>query len=151
MNRNFRQGVVQQFNLNVERQLPGNVVLTAGYAGTRSTHLLVGQANENLSSPSACGVVPGYTVGCGFPTYPYAAAFQAVSSNNSVGTARYDSLQIKAETKSTRHGLYALLGYTWSRTFDSGMLDGLGTRSNLLPAPREREARLGPFAVESER
>ncbi len=34
MNRNFRQGMVQQYNLNVERQLPGNVVLTAGYAGT---------------------------------------------------------------------------------------------------------------------
>ncbi len=40
--------MVQQFNLNVERQLPGNVVLTAGYAGTRSAHILVGQSNENL-------------------------------------------------------------------------------------------------------
>ena len=135
MNRNFRQGVVQQFNLNVERQLPGNVVLTAGYAGTRSTHILVGQSNENLSAPSACGTVPGYTVGCGFPTYPYAAAFQQVAANNSVGTARYDSLQIKAETKSTRHGLYALLGYTWSRTFDSGMPDGLGTNPGALYYP----------------
>ncbi len=59
MNRNFRQGMVQQFNVNVEHQLPGNVVLTAGYAGTRSTHILVGQSNENLTSPSACGVGPG--------------------------------------------------------------------------------------------
>src|SRR5581483_2830152 len=142
MNRNFRQGIVQQFNLNIERQLPGNVVLTTGYAGTRSTHLLVGQANENLSSPSACGVVPGYTVGCGFPTYPYAAAFQAVDSNNSVGTARYDSLQIKAETKSTRHGLYALLGYTWSRTFDSGMPDGLGTNPGAIYYPLPGSAKL---------
>jgi hypothetical protein len=135
MNRNFRQGIVQQFNLNVERQLPGNVVLTAGYAGTRSSHILVGQSNENLSSPSACGTTPGYTVGCGFPTYPYAAAFQQVAANNSVGTARYDSLQIKAETKSTRHGLYALLGYTWSRTFDNGMPDGLGTNPGALYYP----------------
>jgi len=135
MNRNFRQGLVQQFNLNVEHQLPGNVVLTAGYAGTRSTRLLVGQSNENLSSPSACGVVPGYTVGCGFPSFPYAAPFQSVAANNSVGRARYDSLQIKAETKSTRHGLYALLGYTWSRTFDSGMPDGLGTNPGAIYYP----------------
>ena len=142
MNRNFRQGIVQQFNLNVERQLPGNVVLTTGYAGTRSTHLLVGQANENLTSPSACGVVPGYTVGCGFPSYPYAAPFQSVSSNNSVGTAHYDSLQIKAETKSTRHGLYALLGYTWSRTFDSGMPDGLGTNPGAIYYPLPGSAKL---------
>jgi len=135
MNRNFRQGLVQQFNLNVERQLPGNVVLTAGYAGTRSTHILVGQSNENLSSPSACGNVSGYTVGCGFPSFPYAAAFQQVAANNSVGRARYDSFEAKAETKSTRHGLYALLGYTWSRTFDSGMPDGLGTNPGALYYP----------------
>jgi hypothetical protein len=135
MNRNFVQGMVQQFNLNVERQMPGNVVLTAGYAGTRSTHILVGQSNENLSSPSACGMVAGYTVGCGFPSFPYAAPFQSVNANNSVGTARYDSLEIKAETKSTRHGLYALLGYTWSRTFDSGMPDGLGTNPGAIYYP----------------
>lgn len=135
MNRNFVQGMVQQYNLNVERQLPGNVVLTAGYAGTTSTHILVGQSNENLTSPSACGVVTGYTIGCGFPSWPYAAPFQTVAANNSVGRARYDSLEIKGETKSTRHGLYALLGYTWSRTFDSGMPDGLGTNPGALYYP----------------
>jgi hypothetical protein len=145
MNRNFRQGMVQQFNLNVERQLPGNVVLTAGYAGTRSTHILVGQANLNLNEPSACPgeakPVSGYTLGCGFGNFPYAinqpfgGGFQQVAANNSVGRAQYDSLQVKAETKSTRHGLYALLGYTWSRTFDSGMPDGLGTNPGALYYP----------------
>jgi hypothetical protein len=145
MNRNFRQGMVQQFNLNVERQLRGNIVLTAGYAGTRSTHILVGQSNQNLNDPSACpdgaNPVPGYTLGCGFGNFPYAinqpfgGGFQQVAANNSVGRARYDSLQVKAETKSTRHGLYALLGYTWSRTFDSGMPDGLGTNPGALYYP----------------
>ena len=134
MNRNFRQGIVQQFNLNVERQLPGNVVLTAGYAGSRGAHILVGQLNENLSSPAACGT-PGYTVGCGFPSFPYAAPFQSVDTNNSIGATRYDSLQVKAETKSTRHGLYALLGYTYSRNFDSGLTDGLGTNPGAMYYP----------------
>jgi hypothetical protein len=135
MNRNFVQGMIQQYNLNVEYQMPGDVVLTTGYAGSHSTHILVSQVNENLSSPSACGVVPGYTLGCGFPTFPYAAPFQAVDSNNSSGSARYDSLQIKAETKNVHHGLYALLGYTWSRTFDSGMPDGLGSNPGALYWP----------------
>ncbi|HXZ39477.1 MAG TPA: carboxypeptidase-like regulatory domain-containing protein, partial [Terriglobales bacterium] len=142
MNRNFVQGMIQQYNLNIERQLPGDVVLTAGYAGSRSTHVLVSQANENLSSPSACGVVSGYTLGCGFPSYPYAAPFQVVDTNNSMGSARYDSLQIKAETKSARHGLYALLGYTWSRTFDSGMPDGLGSNPGALYWPLPGTQRL---------
>jgi hypothetical protein len=137
-NLNFKQGRVQQFNVNIEHQLPGNVVLTAGYAGSRSSRILAGQVNLNVGSPGACGgVVPGYTLGCG----PGGAAFApkwgagdgiflfplVMNSNNDVGRAHYDSLQIKAETKSARHGLYALLGYTYSRTFDSGLPDGLGS------------------------
>jgi len=146
MNRNFKQGIIQQFNLNVERQLPGNVVLTMGYAGTRSAHILVSQVDENIEDPGACpdhGGTSGYTLGCNlgapypaanFP-YPYAPFGQSISSNNSIGQARYDSLQIKAETKSARHGLYALFGYTWSRNFDSGLPDGLGTNPGALYWP----------------
>jgi hypothetical protein len=140
-NRNFKQGVVQQFNLNVERQLPGNVVLTVGYAGSRSAHILVSQLNENLASPSACpggfDYTPGstYNVGCNFPSFPYANPFQSVDTNNSIGAARYDSLQVKAETKSARHGLYALIGYTYSRNFDSGLTDGLGTNPGAMYYP----------------
>ncbi len=139
-NRNFKQGMVQQFNLNVERQLPGNVVLTAGYAGSRGAHILVSQLNENISSPTACDptsttYVSGYNVGCGFPSYPYANPFQSVDTNNSIGASRYDSLQVKAETKSARHGLYALIGYTYSRNFDSGLTDGLGTNPGAMYYP----------------
>ncbi|MGH9545103.1 MAG: hypothetical protein ACRD23_07790, partial [Terriglobales bacterium] len=134
-NLDYKQGRVQQFNVNIEHQLPGNVVLTAGYAGSRSSHILVGQLNLNVGSPSACGVVAGYTRGCG----PGGAAFGpkwgsptflfplTINNNNDIGKAHYDSFQIKAETKSARHGIYALLGYTYSRTFDSGFADGLGT------------------------
>jgi len=131
MNRDFKQGIVQQFNFNVEHQLPGNMVLTVGYAGSRSAHILVSQVNENIGSPLACPgtgfTVPGYTLGCGRNLIIPSAPFQLVNSNNSVGAARYDSLQVKAETKSVRHGIYALLGYTYARNFDSGMTDGLGT------------------------
>ncbi|HEX3819322.1 MAG TPA: carboxypeptidase-like regulatory domain-containing protein [Candidatus Sulfotelmatobacter sp.] len=129
-NLDFKQGMVQQFNLNVDHQLPGSIVLTAGYAGSRSHHILVDGVNENVGSPTACGVIPGYTLGCGPGGTAFSAPygpFTVISNNNDVGSARYDSLQVKAETKSSRHGLYALLGYTWSRTFDSGFPDGVGT------------------------
>jgi len=134
-NLDFKQGRVQQFNVNLEHQLPGDVVLTAGYAGSRSSHILVDGLNLNIGSPAACGVVAGYTLGCASggtaflpkwrdPTFPFALT---IANANDVGKAQYDSFQIKAETKSARHGLYALIGYTYSRTFDSGMPDGLGT------------------------
>jgi hypothetical protein len=144
-NLNFKQGRVQQFNLNIERQLQGNLVLTAGYAGSRASHILVDGLNLNVGSPLACGVVSGYTRGCGpggtafgpkwgFPTFLFPLT---MNNNNDVGRAHYDSVQIKAETKSSRHGLYALLGYTYSRTFDSGMADGVGTSpgATFFPLP----------------
>jgi hypothetical protein len=138
-NLNFKQGMVMQYNLNVEHQFPGNVVLTVGYAGSRSTHILVSQVDENISSPLACpgngaSTVSGYTLGCGIPAFPY-TPFQFIDNNNSIGNARYDSLQIKAETKSARHGLYALVGYTYARNFDSGLPDGLGTAVGALYWP----------------
>jgi Carboxypeptidase regulatory-like domain len=127
---NFKQGMVQQFNLDVERQLPGNVVLTVGYAGSRSTHILIDGLNLNVGSPGACVAGGTYTLGCGPGGASFSAPygpFTTVDNITDGGRARYDGLQIKAETKSARHGLYALIGYTWARTFDSGMPDGDGT------------------------
>ncbi len=49
-----------------------------------------------------------------------------------MGTTHYNSLQVKAETKSSKYGLYALLAYTYSHTYDNGLSDGLGSE---LSAP----------------
>jgi Carboxypeptidase regulatory-like domain len=131
----FKLGRVQQFNVNVERQLVGNLVLTAGYAGSRGSHILVAGNNLNTSSPNACGTVANYTLGCLPNGTPYIAPFtpfQVVSLFGDVGKTNYDSLQIKAETKTPKYGLYALFAYTYSHTYDNGLSDGLGS---LLSAP----------------
>jgi hypothetical protein len=124
----FKQGRVQQFNFNVEHQLPGGILLTAGYAGSRSSHILVDGNNINVTSPSACGTASGYTLGCGISTIPYPAfAYSTISNQYDIGRAHYNSLQIKAETKSAKWGLYGLIGYTYSRAYDNGFTDGLGS------------------------
>jgi hypothetical protein len=131
----FKLGRVQQWNVNVERQLVGNLVLTAGYAGSRGSHILVAGNNLNTSSPSACGTVANYTLGCLPGGAPYIAPFtpfQVVSLFGDVGNTSYDSLQIKAETTTPKYGLYALFAYTYSHTYDNGLSDGLGS---LLSAP----------------
>jgi hypothetical protein len=144
-NLNFKQGQVQQFNLNIERQMPGNVVLTAGYAGSRAHHILVDGMNMNVAQPSACDPAsknydPTYKLGCGIATPPATPA--VVAGSISTGLAHYDSLQIKAETKSMRHGLYALFGYTYARDFDSGFNDGLGSGAGVTyyPLPGTKHA-----------
>jgi Carboxypeptidase regulatory-like domain len=131
----FKLGRVQQFNVNVERQLVGNLVLTAGYAGSRGSHILVAGNNLNTASPAACGTVASYTIGCnpdGSPYVPPYGTFDTISLFGDVGKANYDSLQIKAETKTPKYGLYALFAYTYSHTYDNGLSDGLGS---LLSAP----------------
>jgi hypothetical protein len=148
-NLNFKQGKVQQFNLDIEHQLPGNIVLTAGYAGSRSSNILTDGLNLNVGSPGACGVVPGYTLGCGPGGTAFSPKWGAptflfpliIANNSDYGRAHYDSLQIKAETKSMRHGIYALFGYTYSRTFDNGMPDGVGTSpgATYFPLPGTRK------------
>jgi hypothetical protein len=141
-NTNFKLGTVRQFNVNVEQQLPGQIVLTVGYAGSRGNHILVDGNNINLTSPSACGTA-GYTLGCGrggaafVSPFLTAFPFSTISATTDQGIAHYDGLQIKAETKSSRHGIYALIGYTYSRTYDTGFSDGLGTNygATYFPLP----------------
>ncbi len=133
---NFKPGSVQQFNANVERQLPGNVVLTAGYAGARGHHILVSGNDINTDGPpaSTCAIKP---IGCNPDGSQYAPSY-AVPDFNSVlefadlGDTKYDSLQIKGETKTRRYGLYALISYTYAHAYDNGLSDGLGS---LLSAP----------------
>ncbi len=130
-NLNFKQGRIQQFNINVEHQIPGDILVTAGYAGSRSSHILVDGNNINVGSPSACGS-GGYYLGCGpggtafgvpYPAFPYST----IENQYDSGRAHYNSLQLKAETKSAKYGIYALVGYTWARAYDNGLTDGLGT------------------------
>ena len=148
-NLNFKQGRVQQFTLGVEHQLPGNIVLTAGYAGSRGHHILVSGENINLDSPGACAGGPspvsGYTFGCGpggaFIPSLY-GSFTFVNDFVDAGNATYNSFQLKAETKSARHGIYALVGYTYSHAYDSGMADNLGTPPGAIywPLPGTQKA-----------
>src|SRR5713101_1520257 len=114
--------------------MPAGIVLTVGYAGSRGTHILTFGNNLNVSTPSAC-TGGAYTRGCG-PGGSFIAAryfnttngqANVVANITDTGRTNYDGLQIKAETKSSKHGVYALIGYSYSRTHDNGLTDGLGT------------------------
>ena len=101
---NFQPGRVHQYNANIERELPGDVLLTAGYAGSTGGHLTVIGNDLNVSSPSGCGTISGYTIGClpgGAPySYPYGPPnFNAILLYGDPGKTNYNSFQVKAETK----------------------------------------------------
>ncbi len=58
-----------------------------------------------------------------YPAFPYST----IANITDTGQAEYNSLQIKAETKTPKYGLYALIGYTYARAYDNGLSDGLGS------------------------
>ena len=113
----FRPGLIQQFNLNVQRQLPWNIVLTTGYAGARSAHLQTVDWNLDTATPG-----PGIDPPSRRP-YPQLTYINGILSR---GQSRYDSLQVKAEKEASK-GLYFLIAYTWSKAFDNGLYDDLGS------------------------
>ena len=132
---NLKLGRVQQFNVNLQDELVNNLIFTMGYAGSRGTHILVAGNDLNTGSPSGCGTIPNYTLGCaagGAPYIPPYLTANVISLFGDVGKTSYDSLQVKAEANVPQHGLYALFAYTWSHTIDNGLTDGLGS---LLSAP----------------
>jgi len=135
--RDFRRGRVLQYNGNVEHQLPGNIVLTVGYAGSRGSHILVAGNAIDTNGPSGCVAGGTYTLGCAAGGAPYVSPytppnFNAILEFGDLGKTTYNSLQVKAETKSSKRGLYALIAYTYSNTYDNGLTDGLGSE---LSAP----------------
>jgi hypothetical protein len=95
---------------------------------------LVAGNSLNTAGPANCSI---RTIGCNADGTPYLPPitvpdFNAVLAFGDYGKTTYDSLQIKAETKTPKYGLYALVGYTYSHTYDNGLTDGLGS---LLSAP----------------
>ncbi|MGA2420058.1 MAG: hypothetical protein ABSG69_08245, partial [Candidatus Acidiferrum sp.] len=153
--RDFRRGLAEQYNVNVERQLPGNIVLTVGYAGSQGHHILEAGNAIDTNGPSGCGSITGYTLGCGPGGTPYVSpytppGFNAILEFGDLGRTKYNSLQIKAETKSTRHGIYALVAYTYSNTYDNGLSDGLGSEVSApyFPLPNWQKLDWAPSQID---
>jgi hypothetical protein len=112
-----KPGVIEQFNLDVQRQLPVGVVLTVGYAGSRGSHLQTASWNLNTAPPNLEIDPPNLR------PYPQ---FNSIIGFLDRGLSRYDSLQVKAE-RAYKQGLYVLVAYTYSKGFDNGLNDNLGS------------------------
>ncbi|MGH9603800.1 MAG: hypothetical protein ACRD24_15580, partial [Terriglobales bacterium] len=104
LDQNFRSPYVQQWNTTVQWEAVKDLVLEAGYVGTKSTKLV--QA-VNLNT------LPG---GGGPP--PFIPFFFQLSNYQTTGTGNYHSLQLSAN-KRFSHGLTFLSSYTWGHSIDN--------------------------------
>lgn len=99
---NLRNPLTYQWNLSVERELPGSWLVTAAYVGTRGERLFL---NQELN--------PGID---GVRLNPDRGGIFARTNN---GDSIYHGLQTKAE-HSFRHGVLFRAAYTFSRSIDNG-------------------------------
>jgi hypothetical protein len=123
--KNFQPGRVQQFNINVQRDLPSAIVLTVGYAGMRSSHQQTDDWNLNTPPPNTQANPSALS------PYPTLSMVNGILDR---GMARYDSLQIKAE-KTVHSGLYFLLSYTYSKGTDNGLYDDVSSVAGIAYFP----------------
>ena len=137
---NAKSPRVNQFSLDVQRQLPFGIAAEIGYVGSRSSHLTQATANININAlnPSllsqgsaltatasnpffgkgGAGVVGGQTVSQVqlLLPYPTFSTINLMLSDRS--RARYDSLVAKVQKRMSM-GLTLLSTLTWSRNYDS--------------------------------
>ncbi len=115
----FQDSFVQEWSLDLQRQLPGSWLLDLGYVGTRGLRL------PRATDPNQPNVYSG--LARRFPTFP-----QNFVYTESSGSSTYHALQMKAE----RHfggGLAFLLSYTYSHAVDTNSTFGSDDRNANAP------------------
>src|SRR5215471_9697624 len=104
ISQDFRTPYVQNFNLNIQRQLSSTTVLQAGYVGSLGRKLPV-----LLDINQPIGGIRPYAA-----QYPTLAAIDTVFS---VANSNYNSLQVQLR-QSLRKGLSATFNYTYGHAID---------------------------------
>jgi trimeric autotransporter adhesin len=114
---NFRIGYVQTWNASVQQDLPGSLVMTATYTGTKGTRLI----QEFM--PNMYPV--GSTLAQACPSCP--SDFVYLTSNGN-STRQAGSIQLR---RRLRNGLTATLQYTYSKSIDdASSFTGAGITSS---------------------
>jgi hypothetical protein len=131
----MRDSYIQQWNLNVQRKLPGNVVLDVGYVGSKGTKLVVTYDDLNRPIDVVDPRTPGLaSLNARRPNQTYQ---RSVRADKAIGDSIYHSLQVKAERR-LASGLIFLTAYTFSHSI-SGPSDigGQVGGGNFIGAPQD--------------
>jgi Carboxypeptidase regulatory-like domain len=98
----YHRGYVESWNLFVERQLPSDFLLSAGYVGNHYVHEFNGR---DLNAAPLYGIEPSYGgIQRGGGTYQFQGYLDS----------HYNSLQVSLSHRSA-HGLYVQAAYTYSK------------------------------------
>ena len=156
----FHAPRVQQFSVDLDRELPGHIALQVGYIGSRGANLSPapnggGAVNVDQLNPSnfslgatalqaavtnpyfgngGTGVIGNATVSQSQLLRPF-PQFASVNLFSSSSHSAYDALLIKAE-KRAAHGLNLVGSFTWSRNMDSSFATTNNIQTSGIAAPQ---------------
>jgi len=113
---NYGVGDVQQWTLNVQRALPGSMVVEVGYVGSKSSHF------DRPRTFNAINVLAGERV----KPFPQWRNIELITTDAS---GNYHGLLTKVEKRFSQ-GLTFLATYTWSKTMFDAWAGNAGQRHN---------------------
>ncbi len=111
INPSFTTGYIQQWNLNVQRNLWKQTVLTVGYLGSKGTHLLL------LEEQNPGVYIPGQSTTSNINSRRPYQSFTTITEDIAAGYSNYNSLQVTWNRRFT-DGFTLLGSYVWARSMD---------------------------------
>ncbi|MGH9433306.1 MAG: TonB-dependent receptor domain-containing protein, partial [Terriglobia bacterium] len=99
--------VFDEWNFDIQRELPGQILLDVAYVGTKGTYLQVLVDHNQIPTPS-----PVFDQA--LRPYPQYGPFTSIEDH---GNSSYHAFQLKAE-KRTSYGLYFLSAFTYGKSID---------------------------------
>ncbi len=132
---NIKNPYIHVYNLNIQRELPFDTVVTLGYAGSRGVHLL---RNTDANTAQPVQQADGTWL------YPAGAPrinpnFSTIELKTSDGNSWYNALIFEVRKRFTR-GLNFQSSYTFSRTIDTTQAstffsDATNATTSAMPEP----------------
>jgi hypothetical protein len=119
---NIRTPYMENYNLNIQQQISGKIVLEVGYVGSQG-HRLFRFFDINQPGQAAinnCDLANGVSA-CDFGVprnFGNPAGATYIFQENSTGKSNYNSLQASLRM-SAWHGVSTVLNYVWSRSLDN--------------------------------
>ena len=118
--RNFRNAIVQTYNLNLQQQLPARMTLSIGYYGSKGSHLRI---QRNINQPVS-GVKPFPALAAGSSIRP-GAGLGTIAEGDSTSYSNYNGLWTTV-TKSFSNNLEFNANYQFTRSMDVNSLSSQG-------------------------
>jgi hypothetical protein len=113
----FDNAYVQSWNVNVQREVASGLAVTAGYFGSKGTHLrLTRNLNQTFLNAALNAVRPFPTLSTSSPIAPGASLLN-ITFREGTGISSYNALWLTASKRLSR-GLQFNASYTWSKSID---------------------------------